>query len=463
VKLALPLLAAFAGWTAWNAMRTEGFLEADEVLHYLYARHAPANPTNLVHPWARPLYTALLLPFAQLGWPGARLFAVACGAAAALCAFLAGRALGWKTAASAIPFTFAQPLFFQQTSGVWTEIAFAAVLGGWMLALASGRPKIVAVFAALTPLVRPEGAVVVLLTAVLALLGRLGDRRDWPSRLALAAITASGLAAWWLAAWLLSGDFAWLLRHWPSNWSASSSYGKGTWTWLASAVPAAVPLVLLPLAVLGGFAPGMRRGWPVAGVVILVLELHAALWARGAFGSAGYARYFVTLAPAFGLLITGGIEILSRAVSAAPAIAWTLLAAAAAVTLLLLHPTATAPPPAPPDATLFSAVGKWLRTQDSDPALLSVHPFAYLGLDRVPRSRFDDFSTLDETALANERPGTWLLSEDRFLRWPASKIEPLGFTKVDVPDLGVALAVRDARHDKTIEKMEWSLWRKAGR
>jgi hypothetical protein len=459
----LLILFGFTAWTAWRAVTTEGFLEADEILHYLYARHAPANPTNLVHPWARPLYTIALVPFAKLGWPWARLLSVVCGAVAAGCAFLASRGLSWRAAACAIPFTFAQPLFFQQTAGVWTEIAFAAVLGGWMVALVSARPKTTAALAALLPLVRPEGVVVAIATAGIALFGGMRDREGRRSRLAVPLIAASGVAAWWLAAWLLSGDIAWLPRHWPSNWAPSSSYGKGTWTWLAGALPAAVPIALLPLAVLGCFAPGMRRGWPIALVCVLVLELHAALWAAGSFGSAGYARYFVTLAPAFGLLIAGGVEVLARAFNSVPAIGWTALAVVAAVVLLLVHPTATVRPPLPPDAKLFAALGKWIRTQDPDPALISTHPFAYLELDRVPAGRFDGFSELDPRTIAEAPAGTWLLNEDRFLRMSAFDVEQLGVRRVDVPDLGVGLTVEDARHDKAIERMDWSLWRKAPR
>jgi hypothetical protein len=203
-----------------------------------------------------------------------------------------------------------------------------------------------------------------------------------------------------------------------------------------------------------------------------VMGVHAVLWALAAYGSAGYPRYFVTLAPAYAVLIVGGIEILARLVPRVPSEAWTLAMAGLAAFVLLRHPTATVQPPMPPDGRLFAAMGDWIRTRDPDPVLHSAHPFAYLRLPSVPRERFEDFGWVSSGTLGDAPPGAWVLVEDR-LYLPAqrgsdrnpteSRLPRLGFERVDVPDLGVGLAVSDPRHDAAIARMHWSLWRKPPR
>jgi hypothetical protein len=228
--------------------------------------------------------------------------------------------------------------------------------------------------------------------------------------------------------------------------------------------------------VIGCFAPGMRRGWPVVFASGCVLGVHAALWKLGAFGSAGYPRYFVTLAPAFAVLITGGVEVLARVLKPVPRLVWPLAMSLLAVFLIGRHPTAAVRPPLPPDARLFAELGKWIRTQDPSPVLFSAHPFAYLELPTVPPDRFEDFGTIRAATLDAAPSSSWVLVEDRFYLTrpqgvqngePASRnptdadLRQLGFEEVAVPNLGITLAVEDARHDPAIGGMRWALWRKA--
>lgn len=477
--LAVILLAGFAAWTGFLALTTEGFLEADEVNHWLHARHATAHPTNLLQPWGRPLYTTLLFPLAQLGIPASRLLSVLCAAAAAALAALSARALGWRTWACAVGAAYAQPLFFQQTYGIWTEVLFAALLGAWILALVKERPWLLASIAALLPLVRPEGFIVLAATAVVPFRGALRREARWrPAKLAPLLILPCGVLLWWAASLLATGDPGWLRDHWPKDWAAGASYGRGSWTWVFGALAQVVPVVLIPLLVLGCFAPGMRRAFPVVLVVVLVMGVHAAIWTFGAYGSAGYARYFVTLAPAFAVLIAGGIELVARLVPRIPAEAWALATAGLAVFLLVRHPTAAVRPPMPPDGRLFAALGRWLKTQEPDPLLHSSHPFAYLELPSVPAERFDDFGFVRPETLEDAAPGSWVLVEDRlYLKtrrrspgdsWEesnpsAAELARLGYSRVSVPDLGASLGVADPRHDPAIATMDWALYRKRAR
>jgi hypothetical protein len=287
-----------------------------------------------------------------------------------------------------------------------------------------------------------------------------------------------GVALWWGLSVLATGETGWLRDHWPKDWDPAASYGRGDWTWVFGALVTVVPVVLVPFLALGCVRVGASRAWPVLLAVVLVLGVHAVIWALGAYGSAGYPRYFVTLAPAFALLIAGGIEIVAGFLPRVPAQAWTLATAGVAVWLLVQHPTATVRPPMPPDGKLFAALGAWITRQDPDPVLHSAHPFAYLEVPSVPAERFDDFGWIRAETLADAEPGTYVLVEDRLYgrtrrwssadsRWDANptaaELSALGFSRVRVPDLGASPGVADPRHDPAIATMDWALYRKRGR
>jgi hypothetical protein len=46
----------------------------DSIFHYLYAKYAHLHPENFFNHWAKPVYTILAFPFAQLGFMGIKIF-----------------------------------------------------------------------------------------------------------------------------------------------------------------------------------------------------------------------------------------------------------------------------------------------------------------------------------------------------------------------------------------------------
>jgi hypothetical protein len=142
---------------------------------------------------------------------------------------------------------------------------------------------------------RPEGAVVIAAWAAWMLL----ERRRW----ILLPCLGAGAAAWWLAALAITGDPLFIAKSWPENWSAIDSlYGSGPILGYAARMPEiAGPLLVIPFLV--GSWIAARRGPRVLVVLAWgIFVLHSALWAAGAFGSAGYPRYMVTVSPAIALL-----------------------------------------------------------------------------------------------------------------------------------------------------------------
>ena len=77
-------MAIFAVLSAYAAVKSQGFLEADAVTHYLFARFALHEHHYLVNVWGRPRITGLYaLPAAVGGVLGVRFL---CLALALLCA-----------------------------------------------------------------------------------------------------------------------------------------------------------------------------------------------------------------------------------------------------------------------------------------------------------------------------------------------------------------------------------------
>lgn len=460
-------LAAAAGVSVALCLRAEGLLEADEALHWLYARHAGEHPLNLLHPWARPLYTLLLWPLSFAGFGAAKWLSAAAAVMAACGVWRTGVALGRRYAAAAVPLLFLQPFFVQQIYGVWTEIVFAAFVAWWGWALAARRPIAAAVLASALPLVRPEGAFFALLTGVAGAAGFLCDRAGRPRRAAVFLIAPAGVVVWWAAATLATGDPAWLIANWP--WAVDRSYGEGPAAWLLAVLPAIAPGGLCVAAAIGAFVAGGKRIALVPLAAATVLLVHGVLWATGTFGSAGYLRYFVTIAPCFAVLGAAALEpaIGTRFRRSGPAIAAAALVAAFGLAYADGERRARfSPPDSPLDARIFNALGRALSTGDGPPPVVyAAHPFVYFELAHVPPGRFANLGDLSAPVLAAAPPGAWLVVEDRFYERvagnvPEAELPALGFKKTPPPDLGAETGRTDSRHDPALRSMRWSLWRK---
>src|SRR3954469_23406447 len=155
------------------AIASDGFLTADALSHYLYAKYALHDPTLLVDVWGRPLVTGLYaLPAHFAGRLGVRITSLL---VAVVCAFTAGRIArdqGVRPVV-ALLFTLAQPLVFLNSFAEMTELPFAALAGLAFLAYQARWWWLAAALAALLPLTRPEGFEFVALAAV----GLLANRK----------------------------------------------------------------------------------------------------------------------------------------------------------------------------------------------------------------------------------------------------------------------------------------------
>lgn len=306
----LSLLAGFG---------SDAFLEADAVLHYLYARFALAEPYRFVDVWGRPICTAVYaIPAALMGRTGTRLTSLALALGIAWIAMRIARRQGYRWPTLALIFTLGQPLVFTHSFTELTELPFALLVGAAFLAYQARWFAAMALLVSLTPLARPEGFGFILMAfAALAL------HRRWSSIL----ILPLGVLIWSLAGWQMYGQegtwWRWLPDHWP--YAATSTYQPGYLLHFIASLPAIVSPLVFPATVAGivltfGLLRG-RDGWRaffndhrfrceilIAAIPLSILVVHSLLYWRGKMASNGELRYMLCVAPFWGVLAARGFQ-----------------------------------------------------------------------------------------------------------------------------------------------------------
>src|SRR4051812_20543479 len=129
----LPILLAvliFSATSIWCAIKSDGFLEADSLTHYLYARFAILETHYLVNIWGRPLVTGLYaLPAYLFGRMGVRVTSLVLALLCGFVAYAIARRQQYRWPVLALIFTLAQPLVFLHSFSELTELPFAALIG----------------------------------------------------------------------------------------------------------------------------------------------------------------------------------------------------------------------------------------------------------------------------------------------------------------------------------------------
>ncbi|NUN48793.1 MAG: hypothetical protein HUU15_08210 [Candidatus Brocadiae bacterium] len=306
------LAAAFAAVYVLHALVYRGSSHQDAANHYGYARDAWGHLWALLDPWGRPLWTGVCMLPARFGLTATR----------AACALLSGWALfeTWRlarrvapdSALLAIPAMGLQVHFFALAGDNMTEPLFALVFAiAYRLWLEERRVPSLLV-ASLLPLARPEGFFLGVLWGLFTLAAPL----PLAKRLTLPLLLLGGTILWTIGGVVADGDVMYIAHHWPSNWVPGGVYGYGRVFHYVTHWPEwAGPAFLLPFCLgLAVFAAGRPRIHLVTfGFFFL---LHTVLWWRGLFGSIGYLRYFVCIAPLTALFTAEGLRFLAAAAAA---------------------------------------------------------------------------------------------------------------------------------------------------
>lgn len=331
--------AVFVGLSRYFGAASEGFLEADAAVHYMYARHAFSEPHYFVDIWGRPVKTILYcLPAWLGGRAGVQWMSAGLAVGSAWVCYL----LAWRlqVARPAVAFIgmLGQPLIFLHSFSELTELPFVFVLCLCLWAYARRTYWLAALLVGLLPAARPEGFGLVMVMAGALLV----QRRWWAVPLCF-----MGVVVWSYVGWELygrnpvGGPHLWLRTYWP--YAAESAYRSGWIIHFAALLPAVTGPLLFPAVVVGlgaSLARGRRLG-PMehaerckvlfAALAVAVLVGHSVLFYFGKMASSGELRYMMVAAPMWALACAIGIDVLVGRFG----IRWPVAAACAAAVLPL--------------------------------------------------------------------------------------------------------------------------------
>ncbi|MBI2839677.1 MAG: hypothetical protein HYX75_15305 [Acidobacteria bacterium] len=421
--------------------------------HFLQSRWAWAHPPLFVSVWGRPLFTFLYAFPAVLGLKAAKLFTVAVCVATAWQTWRLAREIKLDNAALIIPILFLQPSFLLLCADTLTEPLFALIFVVALRLHLGGRVAAGMLVAGTMILVRPDGLFLGVLWGIWVLLDRRAAR-PWWRRIPITLLLATGMAAWWLAALVITGDPLWILTDWPPDWKTQGLYGTGPiWSYALKMPDVIGALMLVPFAL--GLVLLLRRrthGTMTSSFLCLFL-LHSIMRAFAIFNEAGYARYFVCVAPATALITLIGWNTISGWLARLPRIIRLALASAALLLSGLYALRYVDRIPFPRDPRAIDEMASWFTAHPRPftrmiwshqymPVALDYDPWIE-GVFSAPRDPDDDRGITKSyrlfwdrrdrnlAILRATRPGTLVFWDDSYGKWfdiyPAD-FEAAGFT-----------------------------------
>jgi hypothetical protein len=397
----LPIALAviiFSAASIWGAVASDGFLEADSLTHYLYARFAIVETHYLVNVWGRPLVTGLYaIPAYYFGRMGVRTTSLVLALICGIVAYVIARKQNYRWPALALIFTLAQPLVFLHSFSELTELPFAALLGLAFLAYQRRQYAIMAILISLSPLARPEGFGFLFLAAIALIV----HRRWWWIPILALPLLGWDYCGWWRYGspeYLTSLPHAlrwmpWLKHEWP--YSEHSLYNSGSIFHFVMLMPAVASPFIFPALCVGIWRSIRDRidhiDVLIAAIPLMILFGHSVLYATGKMASSGEMRYMAIVAPFWGLLAARGWTWIFDALNWHRPLRWAAIAALAPALVnhrLQAGPVVLGYQVLPlhlnQDMVIARRVARWYQNwplRDEYPRILASHPGVYYFLD----------------------------------------------------------------------------------
>ncbi|HEX3008886.1 MAG TPA: hypothetical protein VHO90_14880 [Bacteroidales bacterium] len=290
---------------------------ADDIVHYRFAHYSFQYPELLLDHWAKPVFTLLASPFAQLGYWGVKLFNVLTGAFTAFVLYRIAMLLGIKREALVAIFLFFTPVYATMVTSGMTEILFAAVVTLSAYFFLKKRYIWAAVVISFLPLVRTEGIVI----WPVYMLGFIIHHK-WKAIPFL--LTASAIYS--VVGGLYFNDFLWLITHIPYT-GTYDIYGHGELLHFVKAnkVIFGIPLTILAALGVATFflknkkieeyinepqkSPGLDEVIVILAPLIVYFCAHSYVWWKG-INSLGLIRVMAGVAPLFVIFSLRGLNLL---------------------------------------------------------------------------------------------------------------------------------------------------------
>jgi hypothetical protein len=284
---------------------------ADDVNHYQLARYSFQHPEFFLDQWGKPFFTALMSPFAQLGFNGVRIFNVLAGTATAYFTYRMARMFKISMPVITIFLLISSPLYAVLMISGMTEILFSLVLILSIFLFFRKNYIWSAILLSFIPFVRTEGVVIIPLF-ILAL--------AWVKQWKAIPFLFLGFVFYSLVGSFYFDDLLWIVHKMPYSGNAKDIYGSGE---LLHYVRASKYIFGIPLAlmiILGLLAwvtdplvnrERKRKEWLLEMLVgylpfFTYFAAHSYVWWKGMGNSVGMIRVIVAVLPSAVLLAAMG-------------------------------------------------------------------------------------------------------------------------------------------------------------
>lgn len=179
---------------------------ADDIYHYMHARWGFKHPELLLNHWAKPFFTLVASPFAQVGFWGMKLMNVLMGLCAAFLAKKVAEELGIANSYIALVMTVFMPVYTVMMISGNNEIMTSLMLVGVVYLFLRGKYGWTALIMSFMPLVRNETIVFFPFLGLLLLIKK---------RFVILPLFLTGFLLYSVVGYFYYDDFFWLITKMP--------------------------------------------------------------------------------------------------------------------------------------------------------------------------------------------------------------------------------------------------------
>ncbi|MBL7958796.1 hypothetical protein JNL27_01015 [bacterium] len=381
------------GFYAAMAVLSEGFVEPDEMSHFMKSMDALQHWHYVLDIWGRPFCIAYYAIGVPWGITFSRFLSIAASILTALGTirlayhfldltpgyFRSYRSWLWLL-------LFAQPYFMLQSFSVMTEILLSCFWIWAAVAVAHNRWLIAGLLVGLSGLTRPEGSLAVAAWPLFLIFSQSHLNLRLPKLFASSAVAIVPSFTWWVAGMHVFGGWNWFITHWP--WAVESVYGKTPVEAVLAVLNAANFWMIIPI-VSGLFIILKKNsiGYELRkrSIILLLIPvgsifmLHFLLGVLGLFGSLSLPRYYITVSPFLAIIAWIGIEGIRHQIQYTGMVKWIL------IIIILLIPSraiymmdhGTLPFPKHCDQVKLELMINWFMENRNDP---------HIGMDQQPEN-----------------------------------------------------------------------------
>ena len=403
-------------FSAAMGVLSPGFLEFDELTHFLKARELLQDWRVVLDIWGRPACTGLYGIAAAIGGlVAARLLAVVVtgvtgwGAMHLLEAVPRGESDGYfaRTRQGWVwLLLYAQPMFLLNSFTVMTEMLLACAWVWAAVMVRRGRVRWAGLLVGLGALARPEGVVEVLVWTVMVWMVRGVRVRE---KVISSVLALGPIVAWWAVGAIVYRNTGWMVSQFP--WHLESQYGRTGALFLVSALVALAVWMWVP-AFVGAMRIWREKNWP--GILVVVFPvaafflLHGVLGVLGLMGAMSLPRYFIAVSPMIAVLGVVGLERMELR-SRRPRLLRKMVIGLTILPVLMLILANQLPVPKSTNERQLDVAMRAFRERDVPRAewgkrVLAAHPYVYYVLD-VPMRGFS------VETLRNAPAGTYVITD----------------------------------------------------